>query len=459
MTPLNPLHTLPVITVEPSNEPSVDQPSTPMSSALSNLTPDFNAISEAPEWFLQRARLAWEDFQAEPLPGRRDEHWRYSNAKLLELENLRLAAEPAEAEKQKAISLSVGLKATAARLIFLNDRLIHSDLSALPQGVVCLPFAEALRSEGDVLQEYLMKRKAELGSSKFAALHLAHLRAGVVILVPKNAVIEQPIEVFHWVSGEHAVTFPHTLVVTGEHSKVTVVDHHTSLQDEPAQSMAVADLVAGHGSKITYINCQEMSRRARALHISSTTVGREAEVKALQLQLGASFTRSESVSDLIGEGGRSEMLAVSLPGDDQLVDQRTLQHHLAPHTYSNLLYKNSLHGKGRSIFAGLINVAVGAHYTDAYQKCRNLLNSDESEAISMPGLEINADQVKCSHGATSAPISADEIFYLQARGIPAEDSRRLIALGFLEDVMSQLDNPALADMLNERLEAKFAGLV
>lgn len=418
--------------------------------------PDFTWNHDAPVWFQQRATAAWDEFQSLPIPALKDQAWRYSNAKSFALETLRPATGPTDADRHEAIARARGVGHFAAQFVFLNDQLIHTDTAALPPGVQCLPFAEALRTQGDVLEQYFMKRPAPLGGEKFAALHLAHVRAGTVILVPKNAVLEQPIEIFHWVAGEGALVFPHTLIVTGEHSQVTVVDHHLSLRSEPAGSIAVADLVAGRGSRITYVNAQELSRSARAMQISSTTVHREAEVKALQLHLGAAFSRSESVSDLTGEGARSDMLGVSLPGGDQLVDMRTLQHHSAPRATSDLLYKNALYDNGKTVFSGLITVDEGAHFTDAYQKCRNLLNSPECEADSMPGLEINADQVKCSHGTTSSPISEDELFYLKARGIPDRDSRRLIATGFVEDVIAKLGNDALASHLDERIEAKFA---
>jgi Fe-S cluster assembly protein SufD len=418
--------------------------------------PAFAWNGSAPAWFQQRAAAAWEKFQSLPVPGLKDEAWRYSNAKSFALESLRPAAETTDAERRDAISRSHGVGDPAAKFVFLNDQLIHANTSALEHGIQCLPFAEALLTQGDVLQEYFMKRPAPLGGEKFAALHLAHVRAGLVVLVPKNVVLTQPVEIHHWIVGEGSLVFPHTLIVAGEHSQVTVVDHHYSLRSEASASIAVADLVAGRGSRITYVNAQELSRSARAMHISSTTVNRDAEVKALQLHLGAAFSRSESVSHLTGEGARSDMLGVSLPGGDQLVDMRTLQHHAAPRATSDLIYKNALYDKAKTVFSGLITVDEGAHFTDAYQKCRNLLNSAECEADSMPGLEINADQVKCSHGTTSSPISEDELFYLKARGIPDRDSRRLIATGFVEDVISKLGNDPLIAHLDERIEAKFA---
>jgi len=190
--------------------------------------------------------------------------------------------------------------------------------------------------------------------------------------------------------------------------------------------------------------------------LSSTSAGKDSQVKNFQLQLGADFSRSESVSDLVGAGARSDMLSVSMPLGTQVVDQRTLQKHKAPHATSDLLYKNALYDQTRTVFSGLIIVDEGAHYTDAYQTNRNLINSAEAEANSMPGLEINADQVKCSHGATSAPVSDEELFYLKARGIPDGEARKLIVLGFIEDTVTRIGHEAVEAMVCERIEEKFA---
>lgn len=410
--------------------------------------------STTPGWFLERAEAAWLEFQKLPVPGIKDEHWRYSNAKKIELATHRPALAPTEAQKQAAIAESAGLTETSARFIFVNDVLALAETERLPQGVVCVPLAEALKSHADLLKQHFMKREMALGSAKFAALHLAHVKAGVVIVVPKGVALKNPVEIFHWVAGERGAIFPHTLIVTQDHAEVSVIDHYRSFQGETGLSCAVTDLVGGQNSRITYAACQELGDDGQALHLSSTTTMRDAQVKSFQVQLGASFSRSESVSDLMGEGSRSDMLSVSMPVGDQVVDQRTLQNHMAPHASSDLLYKNALYGKSRSIFSGLITVDDGAHYTDAYQTCRNLMNSEEAEASSMPGLEINADQVKCSHGSTSGPISDEELFYLKARGIPDTEARKLIVEGFLADALARFGNSALLDQLVARIDEK-----
>ena len=152
------------------------------------------------------------------------------------------------------------------------------------------------------------------------------------------------------------------------------------------------------------------------------------------------------------------MLACSIPSGTQQYDQRTYQHHAVPHTTSDLLYKNTLYGTSKTVFSGLILVDRKSHYTDAYQTCRNLMMSDTSEANSMPGLEINADQVKCSHGSTSASISDEEIFYLCARGIPPQMARQLIASGFSIEAVSRIQNKELEELVTEAIERKFQAL-
>jgi Fe-S cluster assembly protein SufD len=152
------------------------------------------------------------------------------------------------------------------------------------------------------------------------------------------------------------------------------------------------------------------------------------------------------------------MFSVSLAAGNQEIDQRTLQDHLSPNSYSDLLYKNVLFDTSKTIFAGLIKVDEGAHGTDAYQKCRNLLLSDNCEANSMPGLEINADQVKCSHGSTTGRIAEDELFYFESRGISRPDAARLIAVGFANEVVGKVGHEAIEDLLGHAIEHRFAEL-
>ncbi len=405
-----------------------------------------------PAWFAERQRAAWQRFLETPQPKRGDEPWRFSSVKQLDFAAF---ARPEVSAASDLVDRSVALESPVAKFVFANDALLHSE-SNLPEGVVCLPLADALVSHGDLVREHFMKQETRLGSSKWTALHEAHLTNGLFVHVPKNVEVAGTIEVFHWVAGENAAIFPHTLIVTGANAKVRVVDYFQSTDASPGLVIAVNDLIAGPGSKLDYLAIQALNEKSKIVQVNETGAGKDASTIGFILNTGASWARNESLCRLEGEGARSDMLSVSVPARDQEYDQRTFQHHVSAGAYSDLLYKNSLYDKARTIFSGLIFVDEGAHRTDAYQTCRNLLMSGDAEANSMPGLEINADDVKCSHGSTSCPISDEEIFYLRARGIDPARARQLIARGFSVEVIERLNDEAVEEMVLRFLDDKFA---
>lgn len=408
-----------------------------------------------PAWFAARQQAAWQRFLATSAPKRGDETWRFSTIKQLDFSSFSrsVGVPPTRAS---LIARSTGLEAPAAKLVFANDELIHVE-SHLPEGVICLPLAEALVSHSGLVQAHFMKQETRLGSAKFAALHEANLTNGLFVHVSDNTEVAGTIEVHHWITGENTVVFPHTLIVTGKSSKVRVVDIFRSADDsQPGLAIAFNDLSAGPNSQLDYVAIQAFNEKTRVIQINETAAARDASTTGFILNTGASWARNESLSRLEGPGSRSDMLSVSIPSHHQEYDQRTFQHHVSEGAYSDLLYKNSLYDDSRTIFSGLIFVDQGAHHTDAYQTCRNLLMSDTCEANSMPGLEINADQVKCSHGSTSSQISDDEIFYLRARGIDPGQARQLIARGFSVDVVERLKNEPVEELVLKFIDAKFA---
>jgi Fe-S cluster assembly protein SufD len=406
-----------------------------------------------PAWFTARQQAAWKRFLATPSPKRGDETWRFSSIKQLDFSNFKKS--PASGVNE-LITCSEGLESPVAKLIFVNDELVHVE-SSLPEKVICLPLAEALVSHSDLVKAHFMKQETRLGSAKFAALHEANLTNGLFVYVPDETEVRGSIEVHHWITGENTVIFPHTLIVTGKSSKVRVIDFFRSAE-ELLSGLVIAfnDLSAGKNSQLDYIAIQALNEVSRVIQINETAAARDASTKGFILNTGAAWARNESLSRLEGPGARSEMFSVSLASHEQEYDQRTFQHHVSEGAYSDLLYKNSLYDDSRSIFSGLIFVDEGAHHTDAYQTCRNLLMSDTCEANSMPGLEINADQVKCSHGSTSSQISDEEIFYLCARGISPNGARQLIARGFSVDVIERLKDDAVEELVLRFIDEKFA---
>ena len=406
-----------------------------------------------PAWFTARQQAAQKRYESTPAPKRGDETWRFSNLKQLDFAGY---TRNTPSDTAGLVLRSTGLEKTAAKFVFANDTLIHSETN-IPAGVIVLPLAEALVSHPELVEQHFMRQETRLGSAKFAAWHEAMVSNGLFVFTGDNVEIEDPIEVHHWISGSSTVIFPHTLVVTGKSSKVRVIDIFRSADDiTPGLAIAFNDLCAGQNSQLDYVAIQALNEVTRIIQINETATARDASAKGFILNTGASWARNECLSRLEGAGSRSDMLSVSIPAREQEYDQRTFQHHVSEGAYSDLLYKNSLYDNSKTIFSGLIFVDEGAHHTDAYQTCRNLMMSDTCEANSMPGLEINADQVKCSHGSTSSQIHDEELFYLRARGIDSVSARQLIARGFSVEAVERLAHEATEELVLRFIDDKYA---
>ena len=413
-----------------------------------------------PSWFADQQRAAWTQFQSLPMPARTDQAWRFSSIGALDLSPYRIGSSVSEEDAREILDRSTGLDETAGRMVFANDHILERDVLSeklRKAGVIFQPLERAMIEHADLFRRHFMSQPATLGSAKFAALHEAFVRSGIFLYVPRGIEIELPLETFQWLHMENAAVFPHTLVVAEEMSKVTLVENFRSTDSShPGFACGVNDLIVGPGAKVTYICAQAWSEQTVSVQINATTVARDASAINLHLALGGKYSRMESLSRLTGEGGRSDMLAIAVVEGTQEFDARTLQDHASPRTASDLLFKNALCDRGRTIFGGLIRVEPHAHFTDAYQKVRNLLLSDDAETNSMPGLEILADNVRCTHGATSGQIDEDEMFYLLTRGISAPVARHLLVAGFLNEVLERLPDRVLVEKLEALIAAKFA---
>lgn len=258
-----------------------------------------------PAWFATRQQSAWQRFLSTPAPKRGDETWRFSSIKQLDFSAFQ--KNPVSGAND-LIARSTGLKSPAAKLVFVNDELVHVE-SHLPEGVICLPLAEALVSHSDLVQAHFMKQETRLGSAKFAALHEASLTNGLFVYVSDKVEVEGTIEVYHWIAGENTVIFPHTLIITGKSSKVRVVDIFRSADDtQPGLVIAVNDLSAGQNSKLDYVAIQAFNEVTRVIQINETSAFRDASATGFILNTGASWARNETLSRLEGPGSRSDMV-------------------------------------------------------------------------------------------------------------------------------------------------------
>ena len=383
-----------------------------------------------PGWLAERRLQAFDLFEKLELPDPKGEEWRYTDVRRFDFSGFD-APTPA-----------------------LSAPEVAADLAA--KGVLIADYQTAAIDHSDLLKEHFFT-DVPVDEHKFTALHGAFLSDGIIAYVPSGIEVEVPYEVFRDVAGGGS-TFPHTTIVVGDNAKVTFVDRFRSESHElPSLCSSVVEVTAGRGATVNYISLQEWGRNVHHFQTQRFTGHRDSTVRSLAVQLGSKFARVQVESVLSGEGSFSEMLGLYFADSDQHFAQRTLQEHAVPNTTSDLLYKGALKEVSRSEYSGLIKVAKGAQGTDAYQANRNIVLSEEAVARSIPQLEIEANEVRCTHGATVAPVEEEHIFYLMSRGIDRITAQKLVVFGFFGDVLDRIRVPELREELAQSIAKKVEG--
>jgi Fe-S cluster assembly protein SufD len=292
----------------------------------------------------------------------------------------------------------------------------------------------------------------------FTVLHDAFLAGGAFVKVPRGVAVERPIVVLHWSEGDGLASFPHTLVVAEDGSEVTVFDRYGSTDtgvDTTGHLVdAVVELVVGENAHVRYLSVQEHGPRTWQVALQRAHLGRYSSLKSSVVALGGAYARLRSESLLAGSGAESDLTAVYFGDGDQMLDFRTLQDHDAPNTRSDLLFKGAVEDTAQSVYSGLIRIRRNAQKSVAFQTNRNLVLTEGAEAKSVPNLEIEADDVKCSHASTVGPVDDDQLYYLATRGVPPEEAERLVVLGFFDDVFDRLPVPSLVAPLRRSVIEK-----
>jgi Fe-S cluster assembly protein SufD len=406
-----------------------------------------------PDW-LGAARLAaWDVYEGTPVPTTRLEEWRYTHPRLLKW-NAVAGLAPAEAGSLDDAWQVSGTAAGGAIQVDGGIARVVLDPALTERGVVLMDLKQAAVEHADLVREHLgVIAPPETG--KFAALNAALWSAGVFLSVPRGVRIEEPIRITRRVTRSNLAFFPRTLVVAGEGSHVAVVEEFTSPDfDEPVFSCGVVELAAATAADVQYVALQGWGRGVRHLATQRTVAGRDANLDTLVVNLGASVARVDLAAALRGPGSRSDMLGLYFGREDQHFDHVTRQDHEVAYASSDLLYKGALDDRSRAVFRGIIKVWPGAQRTDAYQTNRNLLLSRKSEATSLPNLEIEADDVRCSHAATVGHLDDEELFYILSRGIPRREAERLVVFGFFGEVLERLPLPAVVNELRSAIEKR-----
>ncbi len=427
-----------------------------MNTILENPT---TSTTDEPAWLADRRAAGLEQFKNLPMPSARDEMWRFASVGRLSIDGYDATDAPAADTVAALVGRSNLVTEREGLSVYVNDAQanfegISDELAA--KGVVYLPIADAVAQHPELMEQYFLKESTELGSEKFFGLHAASIKAGSVLFVPKGVEIEKPFVNYYWTSGEKAAVFPHTLVIAEDNAKASVVDiFFSETEENEALNVSVSNIHAGAGANVFRKIVQDWNEKTVSFQLDTTVADRDAQVKNVAVNIGAERARFENQTRIEGPGADVKMYSLTVAEKNQEFDQRTFQTHNAGNAVSDLLYKNALLDNARTIFSGLIKVAEGAQQTDAYQTNRNLLLDPTAEANALPGLEILANDVRCSHGATTGNVDADELFYMMARGISKRVAMQLMVFGFFEEVIEKVESDELAENLRQLIRNKF----
>ena len=401
------------------------------------------------DWLRRYRRSNLERFRTLGLPSPREESWKYTSLRLLEKESFqfdpRFEQMPAIDKAPSLLPLTEGCH----RLVFVNGR-FHpalSTLEALPEGAVLETFAAALERHPDLIEAQL-NRFDSGDRPALAALNAALATDGVVLHLRPGVSLVEPIEIIH-LSGMRTGScyHPRNLLLLERGSQATLIEHHRGLGNAPSLSNSTADIVLEDGALLRHYKLQ--SDGENAFHFSSTRceVGRDASYDSFALSVGARLSRNEVAVDLNGEGGECHVNGAYLMRHQQHCDNTTLIRHRVPRTSCREMFKGVIDDKARAVFQGRIVVEPGAQKTNGHQLSRVLLLSDQAEIDQKPELEIYADDVLCSHGATAGDLDHDALFYLRSRGIPEAQARSMLIEAFLAEAINAIAAEGLCPAL------------
>ncbi len=414
-----------------------------------------------PQWMRDLRQSAWETYEATPMPAITDEEWRRTQPQLRRINfdalhmpepngavPLPAAWQPNEEALRSRAGFLVSHVATPAL------RTLADDLAA--KGVILTDMDTAVREHGDLVRAAFMAEAVKPEFSKFAALNGALWGGGTFVYVPAGVKVALPLQASTWLDQPGLATFPHTLVVMDRNSEATFVDETGSRGADETLSVPVVELILHEGAKLTFVTLQELDDSVRQVGVHRAIQHKNSSLTWITATMGGQFVKLNIDTEMRGPGSTSEILGLYFVSGSEFLDYHTLQDHISPNATSNLLFKGVLKDSSRLVYSGLIRVREGAQKTDAYQKNNNLILSPSARADSIPNLEIAANDVRCSHGATAGKVSEDHLFYLMSRGLSRGEAERLIVNGFLAPLIERIPLEDVRERLTAQVDAKMA---
>jgi Fe-S cluster assembly protein SufD len=419
----------------------------------------FLADRREPDWLVALRRQAWAVFLEMPLPDRKLEEWMRTDIRGFRLEQFSLPGLAANAQTMPKALLSAGVElAGGASSIDSRPHETCLDPKLAEQGVLFGSLDQLVAEFGDRLRPYMFSA-VDYHADKFAALHAACWSGGMVLYVPKGVVIERPLHMLSALSPA-GVDFGHVLIVLEEGAEATLLTETASTdagvtlaQPVPPTGLhcGAIEVHVGPRAKLQYVNLQNWGSGVWHFAHQRALVGQDATMQWTIGALGSRLAKVNQHVALVGPGADVEVNGVMFTEGKQHLSYHTLQHHKAPHCTSDLLYKGALQDKSRLVWRGMIKVDREAQKTDGYQRDDNLILSEDARADSIPGLEIEADDVKCSHGATAGRVDDEQVFYARCRGLTRKEAVRMIVTGFFQQVFDRIKIASVRNALGEAI--------
>ena len=418
-----------------------------------------SAVKDEPAWMLDFRLRAWQTFESLPWPKPTDEAWRRTRLTGFKLENYTpFATNCGTVERHEldpVLRKELDEMESSASLIYRDGGLIYSeendDLDA--QGVIFTDLQTAVQRHPDLVRRYFMTEAVKPDANKFTALHAALWDTGSFIYVPRNTKVALPLQAI-LNQGDGVGGYHHTLLVAEEGAEVTVLDD--LLGAENAFQASVVELIVKDNARVRYMNLQDFKHSAWNFLTGRAVMGKDTDLRWIQVSWGSRLTKAFLDLDMQGEGGHGELLGLYFATRRQHIDHQTLQLHRVPNCFSDLLFNGALKHRARSVYMGIIKVLPDAQKTDAFQRNGNLILNSSARADSIPGLEIEADDVRCTHAATAAQVEDEYVFYLMARGLSRPQAERMIVQGFFQVVLDRVPVDSVVHKLEQVIRRKIS---
>ncbi len=416
-----------------------------------------SAFLNEPAWMRAFRLRAWELYEEFPMPTTKDEAWRRTDIRRLKLDEIGPAINGASEETVVPAYLGEQLTEDRAGGVILevDGVTVKYELSAAlrQQGVIFCDMHEAVREHPDLAQRHFMTEAVRPEEGKFAALHAAFWRGGTFLYVPRHVAAAAPLHNALWSSQGR--TFSHTLVVLEEGAEAVLIDEYASARsDGAALHNGAVELLVRDGANLVYVSLQDFDQGVWQFTHERGRVGRDARLDWVISAMGTRLTKSFQSVELDGRGAWARMSGLFFANRRQHFDLDTQQNHNAPDTTSDLLYKGALKGRSRSVWQGMIKALPDSQRTDGFQANRNLVLDREARADSIPGLEIEADDVRCTHASTVGRLDEEHIFYLMSRGIMRHVAEQMVVEGFFDPVMQRIPIDGVRQRIASRVLEK-----